>query len=130
MSMRCMVLMLMTAASMDRPTRGFLRAQRVGDAAFLLAIAALDTDAPGTSAKLLSQPHLASDVDLAFRSAPLLIVRKSQITKMKLCNSPSGSDRIYGDYAVGFTDVNDADFGKRAASLKQIVRGGRCPLPG
>src|SRR3954469_24890365 len=88
MSMRCMGLMLMTAASMGSAHAwDSYEHSEVGDAAFLLAIAALDTDAPGTSAKLLSQPPLASAVDVAFRSAPLLMVRKSQITKMKLCNS-------------------------------------------
>ena len=90
MSMRCMVLMLMTAASMGSATRWDSHEHsEVGDAAFLLAIAALDTDAPGTSPSSSVNRTWPVTSTVAFRSAPLLMVRKSQITKMKLCNSPS-----------------------------------------
>ena len=127
MSTRSMVLMLMTAASMGSAHAwDSYEHSEVGDAAFLLAIAALDTDAPGTSAKLLSQPHLASDVDRGVSISAVVDGKEVTNHKNEVVQFSFGDlVAIYGDYAVGFTDVNDADFGKRAASLKQIVRGGR-----
>jgi hypothetical protein len=51
MSKRCLVAMLMTAASVGA-AHAWVSSEHseVGDAAFLFAITALDTDAPGTSA--------------------------------------------------------------------------------
>src|SRR5450631_1056015 len=129
MSKRCMVLMLMTAASMGAAHAwDSYEHSEVGDAAFLFAIAALDTDAPGTSAKLLSQPHLASGYDVAPGVSISAVANGKEVTNNKNeVEQFSFGDlvAIYGDYAEGFNDVNDADFGKRAAGLKQIVRGGR-----
>ena len=127
MGMRCMVLMLMTAASMGSAHAwDSYEHSEVGDAAFLLAIAALDTDASGTSAKLLSQPHLASDVDRGVSISAVADGKEVTNHKNEVVQFSFGDlVAIYGDYAEGFKDVNDADFGKRAASLKQIVRGGR-----
>jgi len=129
MSTRCMVLMLMTAASMGAAHAwDSYEHSEVGDAAFQFATAALDTDAPGTSAKLLSQPHLASGTDVAPGVSISAVANGKEVTNYKNeVEQFSFGDlvAIYGDYAEGFNDVNDADFGKRAAGLKQIVGGGR-----
>jgi hypothetical protein len=127
MNMRCMVLMLMTAASMGAAHAwDSYEHSEVGDAAFLFAIAALDTDAPGTSAKLLSQPHLASDDDRGVSISAVADGKEVTNHKNEIVQFSFGDlVAIYGDYAEGFNDVNDADFGSRAANLKQIVRGGR-----
>jgi len=129
MSKRCLMAILMMAASVGA-AHAWVSSEHseVGDAAFLFAIAALDTDAPGTSAKLLSQPHLASGNDVARGVSISAVANGKEVTNDKNeVEQFSFGDlvAIYGDYAEGFDDVNDAGFGKRAASLKQIVRGGR-----
>ena len=129
MSMRCLMVMLMTAASVGAAHAWVSHEHsEMGDAAFLFAIAALDTDAPGTSAKLLSQPHLASGNDVARGVSISAVANGEDVTNDKNeVEQFSFGDlvAIYGDFAEGFNDVNDAGFGKRAASLKQIVRSGR-----
>jgi hypothetical protein len=127
MRKRCVVLMLVMAASMGAAHAwDSYEHSEVGDAAFLFAVAALDTDAPGTSAKLLSQPHLASDADRgvsisAVANGKEVTNHKNEVEQFSFGDLVA----IYGDYAEGFNDVNDTGFGRRAANLKQIVRGGR-----
>jgi hypothetical protein len=61
-----MVLMLMTATSMGAAHAwDSYEHSEVGDAAFQFATAALDTDAPGTSAKLLSGTDVAPGVSIS-----------------------------------------------------------------
>jgi hypothetical protein len=127
MRKRCVVLMLVMAASMGAAHAwDSYEHSEVGDAAFLFAVAALDTDAPGTSAKLLSQPHLASDADRgvsisAVANGKEVTNHKNEVEQFSFGDLVA----IYGDYAEGFNDGNDTGFGRRAANLKQIVRGGR-----
>jgi hypothetical protein len=124
-----MVMMLMLAATTGTAYAwDSFEHSEIGDAAFLFAIAILDDAVPGTSAKLLSQPHLSHSNDVYRGVSISAVANGKEVTNDKNeVEQFSFGDlvAIYGDYAEGFNDVNDAGFGKRAAALKQIVRGGK-----
>jgi hypothetical protein len=128
MSKRCMVTVVMLAASIGAADAwDSFEHSEIGDAAFQTAIATLDRAAPGTSATLLNAPHLSTGSTGSLGVSISAVANGKEVT-----NGRNEVERfsfgdlvaIYGDYAEEFKDVNVSTFGKRAATLKRIARGG------
>jgi hypothetical protein len=92
----------------------------IGNAAFALAIAQFEREAPGKAKELFSSRHLNNGVDpIGAASGGKEIARYSLGDLIA----------IYGDYAQSVTELNSTEFNKRGVLLKPFVRGRHLESP-
>ena len=94
----------------------------IGDEAFKSAIAMLNKNRRDAYTKLLRQPHVFKQ-----HEAIGALSKGAEFVRFSFGDLVA----IYGDYASNFEEINGAAMAKRAAILKQIVRGaGSAEFPG